>query len=73
MQLATDVMGLQLSAARSDQKLAKWLRMREVLVKSEDGFIITDNYNPLESLQLAKAEHYRNILVERMGKNILLW
>ena len=64
---------LQLSAARADQKLAKWLRMREVLVKSDDGFIITDNYNPLESLQLAKAEHYRNILVERMGKNILLW
>ena len=33
----------------------------------ERGFIITDDYNPLEELQVAKAERYREILLERMG------
>lgn len=48
-----------------------WLAEREVSVDSKGGELITDDYNPLEFLQIAKAEYYRDILVDRVGKSIL--
>ena len=33
-----------------------------------EGEIITDDFNPLERLQVAKAERYRALLLERMGR-----
>ena len=48
-----------------------WLSEREVAITAEGGELISDDYNPLEFLQIAKAEYYRNILIERVGQSIL--
>ncbi|PKM11792.1 MAG: SAM-dependent methyltransferase [Gammaproteobacteria bacterium HGW-Gammaproteobacteria-3] len=49
-----------------------WLKQRQVSVNSEKGRILTDNLNALEHLQLRKAEHYRQVLVEWFGTEWLL-
>jgi len=49
----------------------QWLSEREVSIAADGGELITDDYNPLEYLQIAKAEHYRNVLVDRVGQSIL--
>ena len=48
------------------------LANKEVNITTENAFVITDNYNPLETLQVAKAEHYRDVLIKRLGPEILL-
>ncbi len=48
-----------------------WLSEREVDISSAGGALISDDFNPLEYLQIAKAEYYRDILVERVGRSIL--
>ncbi|GIX22581.1 MAG: spermidine synthase [Gammaproteobacteria bacterium] len=50
---------------------AAWLRGHERGVSGAGGVLITDDYNPLESLQRAKAEHYRRLLIERVGVAML--
>lgn len=45
---------------------AAWLAAHRYPMPAE-GALITDDFNPLERLQVAKAEHYRAILLERMG------
>ena len=50
--------------------LSAWLKAREQAV-ADGGALITDDYNPLEELQVAKAERYREILLERMGPILL--
>ncbi len=47
-----------------------WLAAREYPMPTE-GELITDDFNPLERLQLAKAERYRALLLERMGPMLL--
>ncbi len=46
--------------------LSAWLAEREQAV-AEGGELITDDFNPLEKLQVAKTERYREVLLERMG------
>ncbi|MDD5579835.1 MAG: hypothetical protein PHY16_11215 [Methylobacter sp.] len=36
------------------------------------GVILTDNLNPLEYLQTAKAEHYRHFIVDWSGPELLV-
>ena len=36
------------------------------------GVILTDNFNPLEQLQTRKAEHYRHMLVDWFGRDLLV-
>jgi hypothetical protein len=50
--------------------LYAWLAEREQSVR-EGGALITDDFNPLEKLQVAKAEYYREILLDRMGPMLL--
>ena len=50
--------------------LSAWLKARQQKV-ADGGELITDDYNPLEELQVAKAERYREILLERMGPILL--
>ncbi len=50
---------------------AAWLREREVNVPGDGGTIITDDFNPLEYQQIAKAEHYRDLLIQRVGRDVL--
>lgn len=49
----------------------KWLAEREVDIDSIGGELISDNFNPLEYLQIAKSEYYRDILIARVGHSIL--
>ena len=46
--------------------LGEWFAAREQTV-AEGGELITDDFNPLEKLQVAKTERYREILLGRMG------
>ena len=64
---------IELEPNQSNQELSNWLNQREMTISGETGFVITDDYNPLESMQVAKAEYYRKILKERIGNKILLW
>ncbi len=45
---------------------------KEITINTDNALVVTDDYNPLESLQVAKAEHYRELLMKRLGKEILL-
>jgi hypothetical protein len=44
----------------------------QVELAQGSGFVITDDYNPLETLQIPKAEAYREILAKRLGLGALL-
>lgn len=62
---------LAIEQGAQQQNVKQWLEQHEIAVSGSKGFIITDDFNPLESLQLAKAEYYRDILIERVGKDVL--
>ena len=65
---------LHLNPAQNNAEFLKaqaFLKQREFPVNAEGGTLITDNYNPLEFLQIAKAEYYREVLVKRVGQSIL--
>ena len=49
---------------------ADWLAPHRHPMPAE-GELITDDFNPLERLQVAKAERYRALLLERMGPMLL--
>ncbi|PZN83486.1 MAG: SAM-dependent methyltransferase [Candidatus Methylumidiphilus alinenensis] len=51
---------------------ASWLQKRLVNVDKSQGSILTDNLNPLEHMQIAKAEKYRQILVGWFGADLLV-
>ncbi|NWF72267.1 MAG: fused MFS/spermidine synthase [Nitrospirae bacterium] len=62
---------VQLDPARQDHRI-RWLLDHEPRIVSDDSFIITDDYNPLESLQVRKAETYRKHFLERIAFELLL-
>lgn len=62
-----ETQGRKLTAA-----MVQWLKERETEVDSTGGILITDDYNPLESLQVKKSEHYRQQVAEWLGPDILL-
>lgn len=51
----------------------QWLQAREVQVSGENGLLITDDFNPLETLHIAKAEYYRDLLIDRVGESVLFY
>jgi spermidine synthase len=51
---------------------AEWLKQRKFTVDASNGLVLTDNLNPLEHLQTRKSEHYRHVLVEWFGNNLLI-
>ena len=60
----------------ADQHITRVQRPRRVggqEMPLTDGFVITDDYNPLESMQIGKAEKYREVLLTRVGPSLLLW
>lgn len=61
---------LDSSALRADQK--NWLAQRQFSVDTSQGLILTDNFNPLEHLQVKKSEHYRDVLVSWFGNELLI-
>ena len=49
-----------------------WLKQRIITIDTREGLLLTDNFNPLEHLQLHKAEYYRHFILEWLGASILL-
>jgi len=43
----------------------------QVALTRGGGFVITDDFNPLETLQIPKAEAYRDMLAKRLGLDVL--
>lgn len=63
---------IDLTAASLTAKQADWLNKRKFSVDNADGIVLTDNLNPLEHLQTRKSEHYRHVLVEWFGADLLV-
>lgn len=63
---------VDLNAKTLSARQITWLQDRVFTVNKTGGVILTDNLNPLEHLQTAKAEHYRHILVDWFGTDILV-
>jgi spermidine synthase len=64
---AIDLNAKTLLAAQAD-----WLKARLMTVDRTKGMVLTDNFNPLEHLQTAKAEHYRRFVVDWLGPDLLV-
>lgn len=62
---------LHLDPASNDRRI-RWLLDHEHTIRSSERFIITDDYNPLESLQVRKAETYRRHFLDRIAFDLLL-
>lgn len=62
-----DIASKSLSIDQSD-----WLKDRLFNVDKTNGVVLTDNLNPLEHLQTAKAEYYRHVLVDWFGNDLLV-
>ena len=50
----------------------EWLKARSYNVNKAQGFVLTDDFNPLEHLQTEKSEHYRHVLVGWFGVDLLV-
>jgi hypothetical protein len=59
---------LSVGGAQAFEKLPT---MVTTLEAAPGGLIVTDDYNPLESLQLRKSEAYRRLTLERFGVDLL--
>ncbi len=49
-----------------------WLQNRVFNVDKNQGIVLTDNFNPLEHLQTAKAEKYRHFLIDLFGTELFI-
>lgn len=63
---------IDLDSERLDARQAAWLKARLFTLDESQGIVLTDNFNPLEHLQIRKAEHYRHIVVEWLGSELLV-
>ena len=52
--------------------MTQWLEARTTPIESESGVVISDDFNPLEFMQVRKAETYRSQIAEWLGAEILL-
>ena len=60
-----------LDASSQDRRL-HWLIDHEHRIADTDSFLITDDYNPMESRQVRKSEAYRKLFLERIAFDLLL-
>ncbi len=49
-----------------------WLKNRVFAVNKTQGVLLTDNFNPLEHQQVEKSEHYRHVLTDWFGADLLV-
>ncbi len=63
---------IDLKTKRLNANQISWLKQRIFPVEAKPGMLLTDNLNPLEHLQIEKAEHYRNVLVSWFGAELLV-
>lgn len=62
---------LELDANSPDRRVRVLLE-NEFTADEAGGILITDDYNPMESLQVRKAETYRKLFMERVAFDLLL-
>lgn len=58
--------------ANSRDPRSQWLTDHQYALSEQGGVLITDDYNPMESMQLRKAEAYRDIFLKRVAPELLL-
>lgn len=58
--------------ASSQDRRVRWLIDHEHRISDTDGFLITDDYNPMESRQVRKSEAYRKLFLDRIAFELLL-
>ena len=63
---------INLSAPSLNADQADWLNRRKFTIDNSNGIVLTDNFNPLENLQTRKSEHYRHVLVDWFGNDLLV-
>ncbi len=63
---------LDINASELTVEQKDWLIKRKLPLDNSKGVILTDNLNPLEHLQTAKSEHYRHVIVEAFGPQLLV-
>jgi spermidine synthase len=63
---------IDLGSPTLDAGQAAWLKDRSISLDEAQGVVLTDDFNPLERLQTRKAEHYRRILVDWFGTDLLV-
>jgi len=56
---------------QGNPKMLELLSQRRYAM-AEGDLVVTDDFNPLENLQVSKAEAYRKVLLERVGMDVLL-
>lgn len=69
--MLASVQAIDLDSDSRDPR-AQWLVDHEYALSETDGIVISDDYNPLESMQLRKAEKYRDIFIKRVDSALLL-
>jgi spermidine synthase len=67
----TSEQSIDLNQASEDRRIG-WLLNHEHRMNSGEGFLITDDYNPMESRQVRKSETYRKLFLERIDFELLL-
>lgn len=63
---------IDLTSPSLNAEQADWLNKRKFTVDATNGIVLTDNLNPLEHLQTRKSEHYRHVLVDWFGNDLLV-
>lgn len=61
---------MELDVNSRDQR-TQWLIDHQYALSEEGGIVISDDYNPMESLQVRKAEHYREVFLKRVSAELL--
>jgi spermidine synthase len=62
---------IDVNPASEDRRIS-WLLDHEHMLNSGEGFLITDDYNPMESRQVRKSETYRKFFLDRIAFELLL-
>lgn len=57
---------------KTQDRAALWLLDHEYAMTDTNGIIISDDFNPMESMQVRKAESYRKIFMDRIAPELLL-
>lgn len=50
----------------------QWLIDHEYVLDDSEGIVISDDYNPMESMQIRKAEIYRELFIKRVAPELLV-
>lgn len=61
---------IELNQTQPDKRVS-WLLDHSYQIDDSEGIVITDDFNPMESLQIRKAETYRKIFMERITPELL--